>query len=396
MNKFWNLAVVMWKPVLLCCVGIFGLFFLLIWQLTTLLPGLSSSEMATLTQTRSLTSILEAGVNAPYNTAVFFSRSLSDSIFTIRAVSAAVGIISGVLFFVIVSRIVTTSVAYATTLLFVTSSLFLAVSRQATALVMLFSLLSIIAVGYYLRFVRPNILTAPLVCLVIGLGLYVPGMVLFIVPMVLWQYKYFRRLFEAQSPIFIIATSLLFGLLLSPLIVSLVRDPGLWQDYLGFSSLTVSLLDVGRNILQAVGSIFIISPKLPEIWLGKQPILDVFTAALFIYGLVSLFRHLRLDRTLIFLFVIIFSFLWIGFTGYLPYIVVILPFLYLVCAVGLQSLLRKWLLVFPRNPIARGVGYALIGIGVVLAANFQLQRYFVAWPNTSHTKAVYNNQYIAK
>jgi hypothetical protein len=42
-------------------------------------------------------------------------------------------------------------------------------------------------------------------------------------------------------------------------------------------------------------------------------------------------------------------------------------------------MLHAWLTVFPRNPVARTTGIALVSIVVVMAVSYHLTSYFVAW-----------------
>jgi len=52
-------------------------------------------------------------------------------------------------------------------------------------------------------------------------------------------------------------------------------------------------------------------------------------------------------------------------------------------------MLQQWFTVFPRNPFARSAGAILMTIVVLLAAYNGFSQYFIAWPNTPETKAVF-------
>jgi hypothetical protein len=69
-----------------------------------------------------------------------------------------------------------------------------------------------------------------------------------------------------------------------------------------------------------------------------------------------------------------------------------MPIIYLVVAAGIAHLLNQWFSVFPRNPIARTIGWSLIGIVLVLVCSFHLVHYFVGWPQASATHEVFTAQ----
>ena len=69
-----------------------------------------------------------------------------------------------------------------------------------------------------------------------------------------------------------------------------------------------------------------------------------------------------------------------------------IPFLYLVAAAGIDYLLAQWFRTFPRNPIAQGVGMFAVGAVVTLACAYHLRTYFVAFPQSTSTQAVYTHQ----
>jgi hypothetical protein len=63
-----------------------------------------------------------------------------------------------------------------------------------------------------------------------------------------------------------------------------------------------------------------------------------------------------------------------------------------IAAAGISYLLDKWFEVFPRNPIARAIGWIALGLVVVLACSFHVTHYFIGWPHASATHEVYTIQ----
>ncbi len=377
------------RATLLAIAGIVVIVVLMGYRLGSLTPGLSQPELDLYESANSVSSIVDNPVNAPYKSAVYLVTRPLDTAFGLRLTSAVVGALSVVLFFALARKLFSSQTAIATTALFATSSLLLHTARLADGRVMLLSLLAIVSIGYALRFSKRSELAWPVAAAIIGLSIYVPGMILFIIPMALWQFRHVRRSFEQLNTPVIALSSALLGVLVVPLIISLIREPSLWRDYLGLPADLQALPEIGRGALHAAASLVAISPSDPVRWLGRQPILDVFAATGLVLGVITLLRSFRLDRSWLMLGAFLLGIAWVAVSGQHSNIIIILPFLYLVVGFGIDQLLQQWMNVFPRNPIARTAGKALLLSAILLAINFQVVRYFVAWPNNDQTKAAF-------
>lgn len=392
MKKLWNVVLAMSRATLFAIIAVAALAALMGWRLGTLTPGLSEPEMITYESADSLGDILDNPVNGPYKTAIYISTRIVDTAFGLRLTGAVIGALSVVLFYLLARKLFNTMTVLTATLMFASSSLLLHTARLATGEVMLLSLLMLICTGFYLRFGRKPELAWLFVSAAVGLSLYVPGMLFFILAAIIWQFRRVHGSFEQLKPAYIAASSALLSLICAPIIISLIRDFGLWRAYLGLPATLEPLVEIAKNAGQAILSIAIISPADPVRWLGRQPILDIFAVVLLCLGLIGVAKRHKLDRLWIFIGIFTLTISWVGVTGNQAGIVILLPFLYLVIATGLQRFMNQWLEVFPRNPIARWVGKGLLLAAVVLSVNFQLQRYFVAWPHADETKAVFNQQ----
>jgi hypothetical protein len=52
--------------------------------------------------------------------------------------------------------------------------------------------------------------------------------------------------------------------------------------------------------------------------------------------------------------------------------------------------MAQWFTVFPRNPIARGSGIAVICLMLFFSVLYQTRVYFVAWPHTTATRQAFD------
>jgi 4-amino-4-deoxy-L-arabinose transferase-like glycosyltransferase len=389
MKKLWNVILAMSRATLLTIIAVAALGALMGYRLGNLTPGISEPELATYESANSLGEILDNPVNGPYKSTIYLVTRVFDNSFGLRLTGAVIGALSVVLFFLLARKIFNTMTVLSVTIMFATSSLLLHTARLATGEVMLLSLLALICAGFFVRFGRRPRLAWLLASAVIGLSLYVPGMVFFVAVAAAWQFRRVRGSFEQLQHSYIAASSALLSIICAPIIISLIRDFSLWRSYLGLPATFEPMIEMARNSLQALISIFVITPADPVHWLGQQPILDVFCVVLLCLGLLGITKQYKLDRLWALLGIFVMSIVWIGVTGNQWAIIILLPFLYLIIATGLQQFMNQWLDVFPQNPIARTTGRILLLAAVVLSVNFQLQRYFVAWPHADATKAAF-------
>ncbi len=379
----------MGRPLLVLLCSLIIILFLMGFRLGSLVPGLNETETETIISSNSLGAIMENPINAPYKIGMYVVTRFTSATYAVRLISAFIGSAAILLFYLLVRKLLQGWVAIATTLLFATSSLLLHFSRMASADTMWLGLLALVGIGWLLRFDRHTLAVWLLACTTVSLALYVPGLAIFVTLAAIWQFRRIRPSFDQLPPLGVAACALLVSILSLPLIVSLIREPTLWRGYLGLPAQLGPLSQIIHSALQVGESLFIRAPHDPAFWLGRQPILDVFSSIMFVYGIAALTKQYKLDRTVIFLGIFLISLLWLGLTGNPHGMLLLLPFAYLLVGIGIHHLLKQWLEVFPRNPIARWLGISLLVIVIGAAANFQARRYFIAWPHNADTKAAF-------
>lgn len=382
----------MWQPLALALFGLCLIALLYGYKLGSLVPLAPGLETNVTQSVPSVRVIVDNPVNAPYKAASYITYKLNSTPTTQRVVSAAAAALMVVLFFVIASSFTTRYVASLGTLLFASSSSLLTSGRQAGPSIMLLTLFALVACGYALRFNANNDKAWILTCAAIGLSLYVPGMLYFLIAGGIWQYRSVRRPFSAPRPLLTGVCVAIIAASLVPIITSLVRDPGLWNDYLGIPDTLPSITKLLATAAYVPLGIFLISPENPLTRLGRQPMLDIFTSLMVVLGCYSLIIKRTLDRTKLLIGVFIVGGIWTTISVNHENLLVLLPFIYLIATVGIGWLLRQWLKVFPRNPLARLMAMVLVTTCVLLSCNFQLRRYFIAWPNSPSTVAAFKNQ----
>lgn len=390
-----------WKLGVLVIATLSGLLFLLSLQLGTLTGGLSASEFqyqqAIANQQLSINQIVRDPLYLPYMLMLYLVQiSPFGGPAAVRSVGVLFGLGSVIGLFYIFSKWYTGRVALLGTLLFATSSWFLHTVRYTDPVVsyLLLPLLIAAMIGLQTK-VRSRL--AMLGVTVFGFSMvYVPGVILFLLPAVIIKRNVIIAALRAQ-PLWYKGLSALVGIaLISPLMIMMAQPlPGRTgvQNLLSIIGLPTSgLQSLGSMITelkQSLLDIFIASNAGPIYTPGHLPWFDIATSILVVLGLIQFIRHWRLDRSKLIAILIGLSLVLIALNGPVSSIV-LMPFLFLFAVEGLKWLLNTWLQVFPKNPFARGFAIILVTVMVLTVAVFHINKYYLAWADAPETRAVFN------
>lgn len=365
---------------------------ILSYKIATLVPAFSPDEITTRAASKSFGAIKNNPLFGPKIALQFILQKLNHhGPLAMRSVSVLVGLTVICSFYYVLSKWYTRRIAILGTLLLATSSWFLHISRLSTNDIMFCSLFLLFACGVWLEEARRNV-KALLTCGLLAIALlYIPGMIWFILPIVFWQRRrialYLQQVSTWQLSLLIVMSSVL----LVPLILSIVYQPSLYKEWLGLPVHWLSFKEMAQNLVHIPAQLFWHGPRDASRWLGQLPLIDWFGAVMFAVGAYSYWFKLHLDRTWFLIYIAIIGSVLIAIGGPVR-INLFLPFVYLVMAGGVALMLQQWFTVFPRNPFARTVGTTLIIIAVMASCFYQLNHYFVAWPNAPETKAVFHQK----
>jgi hypothetical protein len=376
-------------PSFMTLAGVTLLLVLLLTRLDSLVPGWSAAELATRASAINHHALLANPVDGPYKVLVYLLLKIgSHSVKAVRLVSAGFGLLTIVSFFYIVRCWHSPRTAWLASLLFATSTWFLRTSRMGTPDVLLFGLLMLMALCLWLQRTHQRPWVLFLVTLACSLSLYIPGLIWFLAITAYWQRKIIRRSLRTVPRSVTSIAILIALLLLLPLGWGIGHHWHLIFSVLGLPMHVPGAVATLKHLADVPLNLFVRGPLQPGIWVGRSAVLDVFESALFLFGVYSYWQHRRLARfaSLVSVFVATTMLTALGGPVTLSLLV---PFVYLVMATGLTFLLGEWLSVFPRNPIARGLGLTIVVVAVLISCGYQLNRYFVAWPHMPATKAAY-------
>lgn len=378
-----------WKLVLGYIVGLAALFGVLWLRLNHLTPGYSPSEQATLQHSQSFMYIFHHPFNGPFTFAVrllLLGGSKHGLLFTrLAATLFAAGTV--VAFFLLIKYWHSTRTALFGAILFATSAWFLHTARLGTPDVLLFSSLVVLACGVWLKHTNSPI--ALLCCFVAACGLlYVPGMIWIIAAGALWQLPTIDRIFKKHLWI-VSAGGLVFLAALLPLGLSIYHDPALAKVLAGLpANGWPAPMAALKHLADVPVQLFAHGPNMPEHWLGHLGVLDALTAAMAILGGYLYIRHVKLTRTWLLAVVLLVGGILVALGGSVT-LTIIVPFMYMLAAAGIGFMLDRWETVFPRNVIARSLGVSLVALAIAGSAWYGTRQYFVAWPHSPATHAVF-------
>lgn len=376
-----------WMPIAIYGALLLGLGGLLFWQLGSLVGGYAPEEAASVQASTSLAELLKNPLNAPYYLVVkALSYVIDDSLLATRIASASFGLLTIALFGWLVRQWHGPRTAVMATLLFGTSAIFLHTARLGTPEVLMFGLFLLIACGFWIK-ERSNPLMLLLAFgLVAGL-LYVPGMIWLVIIGAIWQWRALDRAFKQHLAIVSLG-ALLFLAALAPLGWAFYKDLELIKPWLGIPDQLPTVFQAVKNALEVPLQYFIRHQGDPLRWLGTVSVLDVFVTVMFFLGGWRYMARIKMARTQLLIVVCLISIALIalGSSITLP---ILAPFVYIVAAGGVNYLIKEWYAVFPRNPIAKGLGMGLLSVVVALACGYQLRHYFIGWPEASATHTVF-------
>jgi len=367
-----------------------------VYKQNSLIPGANQHEVVVRERVSSFEYPWRASVDAPYITASWVTSKVffSDPLVSARFVAAVASTLSVLMFYHLLRNwLISPGKAVVGTALFATSSWTLAIGRGAHGVIVgVFLLLLIFTLGTRLLFTTRPFWDWLLLVSATALALYTPVVpwLVFIVGVVsLLHYKQRQRSLplELWQKIVVGATGLL---LITPLILSMFVDSHQGLVLLGVDNLVDSIPTIILNIIDAVRSIFFVGMPGTPIGLGQLPMLDIFSVFMFLLGCYYFERRLSLKRSKLLFGGMAIGFIVCSLSEFdLVRYSLLLPLVYIFISAGIHESISRWLAVFPRNPIARGVGVVVLAISIGFVGSYHLRKVFIARPGNPEIRSLY-------
>lgn len=384
----------MWRPILIFIGVTLVVSFIFGFKLGSLTPATSEPEQQYVNSISSGIELLRHPVYFVHKLPVYVLFKLDvNSLAAYRAVSTFFAGLAVVSCFFILREWYSNRIALLGTWLFLSSAWVLHTGRLATPEASYLLLMPLIWAAVWLYFTTLRKTALFVLSLLCSACFYIPGFGWLLIFTAIWQHK---RIWEEIKYVpwwfrTLCGLVLISGLM--PLAWAGINSPNELLLASGLPNAVPSVKSLLENLIHIPEYLFVRGPDDPVRWLGRLPILDVFSTAMFILGLYSIRYSLKQHKIQILVGSSIFLSLLIT-TGGAVTVTVLMPALYILIAGGVAFLLQQWFTVFPRNPLARTLATTLISISVLLVSFYHISHYFVAWPQTPATKSAFSHTLV--
>jgi hypothetical protein len=378
------------RRLLAICLLLAIVYFIFLWHLSNLTPGLSPSESAIEVKNWSFGDALTDPTNAPFRLLQSIIVSISPhSVISLRLASVIMASVFGFCFYKLAVGWFGKAIGLYGTFIFITLPLFVVSARQATSEIMFFA--PIVLLWLFWLLVKKTKHASWLWLLLVvagGLSLYTPGMLWWLIG------AYFisrHQLSDATSEVPIkisILGLLLLMISVSPLIVSIVQHPDNFKVILALPQQLASPLDIGKHIGWMALGLFAKTGTDSLIIIGRLPVLNFLVLALMFFGAYAM-RKAALAKTIGLIASILLATLLAGINNSVPFLALGLPAAIILATAGLRYLYIEWRTIFPRNPLAKNFALALLALVTLAQVYYGLHYSLIAWPNSQTVKHLY-------
>lgn len=373
----------------------FGLLILLLTtQLTSVPEGINAAEKKSVVESASVALQADTRViDLPYHILQKLSvKYIGLNEYGIKLPSIILGLLSGLGIILLLRRWFSHNVALIAALFIVTNVLFLASARTGTPEIMLIFLPTFILLITTLitQNARGQFFWRTSLGALIAVSLYTPLSLYVILSCLIagLLHPHTRYVIRRYGGRQLVGSLFLLIPLTFPLAVGIWKNPKIVPELLGLpasypdtATFTAGLFDVATRL----GSI-------TEPYIGEyvQPAFSIVSLALIGLGLLRAFMDFHAARTYaLLIWIAIISPVVVITQDYLP--ILFLPATLLI-AIGLQTLIKEWYALFPRNPYARLVGLIPLLLLICSVIYINYTNYFYGLRYSPETAKVYSSE----
>lgn len=343
--------------------------------------GLSQSEMdsaVTSVNVNVFHPIVTDVVDAPYHLLQKVTiQYLGLNSMSIKLPSIIIGAITGVGIILMLQKWFRKNVALITALVIVTSVGFLSLARMGTPMIMtaFWTVMLLLGATHVLHGEKHRFLWKLFCFICIALLAYSPFGIYPLIVMVIAGifHPHVRyRLKEGKWWQHLISVCTVL-IILAPLIVSIIYTPSIGLQLLGLDKLgEINIQQIPANALHVASDLFNFTQNTSDVI--ATPMFGIATTVLLILGVLKLFTASYSARSYM---LFIWTILLIPLLLLRPdaLLLVIVPAT-LILAIGIETLIRQWYDIFPRNPYARIAALIPLTILVVSIVGINMERYF--------------------
>ncbi len=365
-------------------------WFLYIWRLGSLTPGLSITETAAAADSTTWQNILNNPTYAPHKLLQFGSQTLiGSSAASLRLASVIFAAIFIICFYLLASKWFGRLIGLVMSLFFAAMPWMVIGSRSATPFVLLLAPLAVLSSYHWLGRAKRWLTAAYLVfSITTAASLYIPGMVWILLFSLIFSRKVLWFNIKRVKIIYLFLGILFFGATISPLVYVAAGDHDILRQIALLPANLPAIDTLIKNVGWSLSALFMRAPEHFEWLVGRIPILSAVLTALVLFGTYAM-SVMAAKKLYLMISLLIYGVFMAGLNDNLVYLTFAIVPLLIIAAAGLRFLFLEWQNIFPKNPIPRHFAYGLMLLlalsQVIYGANYTIS----AWPNTPETKATY-------
>ena len=327
--------------------------------------------------------------NAPYFGLLRMLEYISHSVIVGRLLSISLALLASWLVYYVVHKWLGWKFAAIAMVLFGTNSYVLHTGRLADPYILqLLAGLSLLAL-FCSIYKKPSGGALVLWSISLPLLLYIPGTIWLVAVTLFASQSHLRSAWSESSKKLRLLISCLSTFATAPLIYFLVQTTlatGSFSNiskWLGVQAPSGPIVYIRQFLKLPVHLFWHTGTNQPIVSVANLPTIGLAVGVLTLLGLYIAAGRIYNQRWRLIVSLLVVSWFAAGL-GRLN-VAVTIPFLYVFAVVGLAYMLNEWHKVFPRNPLARGLGLGLVIIIVALSCSYNLRAYFVAWAHNPAT-----------
>jgi len=365
------------------------LFILLLFGLDAAPRGLSDGEMQAAVSSVNINILAPTSQNvidAPYHLLQKASiQLLGLQPLSIKLPSVILGVATGIAMVVMLQRWFRRNVAIISAILIVTSTGFISIARLGEPVIMttFWTVMLLLASTFVLHSNKAKLLWRVVCFVSVGLLLYSPFGTYPLIAMAIagLLHPHVRHRLKQSKWWHFVLIIVTFALAVAPLAVAIINDPQVGIKLLGIDQLNVNPGHLFESAKTVLSSLFNFNHQYSTPL--TLPIFGLVSTALLLLGLLKLFTASYSARSYM-------LFIWLGLLFVVllfnpSAIAMVLAPAVLIMAIGIETLIREWYGLFPRNPYARIGALVPLTILLISVVSTNIERYFYGnhYANTS-------------
>jgi 4-amino-4-deoxy-L-arabinose transferase-like glycosyltransferase len=312
------------------------------------------------------------------------------SIFAIRLVGIFCGLIGILMFYYITRTFTNKFIAIVSTVLFATNLWFLQIVRNSQTLEF-YSFVILLGIYTAVLYYRKKNLKwlALAISIMIGLSLYVPGMVWFALLFVGINFSTLRLETKLLPRKIRLAALSIFLVLIAPIVYESLSDHSIINTALFIPS-HINWHNILIQFLNFPKYLFIQNNASLQYSVGRLPLINFASTVLIVFSGFWIVKNWKNP-------IVRYIYASLGLGWILSAlnnnqsIYIILPLISLLIPIGIYYLYKEWKKIFPRNPYSDISARIIIGTLVAAICLYNILLYFIVWPHYSYALSIYSH-----